>query len=196
MDRRVARTRNALHDALMSLVLRKGYDAVTIQDILDEADVGRSTFYSHYAGKDELLRDGFRRLRAELGAARAAGVNKPGKPSSFTLALFEHARDYKRVYRALIGSRGSSIVLHEIRRVLTELVRKDAGVRARAGVPADLRVQFVVGALLTVLTWWLEKRPGLAPSEVDAMFRRLMTGAARPGGHGAGLRQTPPSGRR
>jgi AcrR family transcriptional regulator len=175
MDRRVARTRNALHDALMSLVLQKGYDAITIQDILDEADVGRSTFYSHYAGKDELLRDGFRRLRAELGAARTRDANKASESSSFTLALFEHAREYKRVYRALIGSKGSSIVLQEIRRVLTDLVRKDAGVRARDGVPADLRVQFVVGALLTVLTWWLEKRPGLTPSEVDAMFRRLMT---------------------
>jgi AcrR family transcriptional regulator len=50
MDRRAARTRRALHGALMSLILRKGYEAITVQDIIDEADVGRSTFYAHYTG--------------------------------------------------------------------------------------------------------------------------------------------------
>jgi AcrR family transcriptional regulator len=178
MDRRVARTRNALHDALMSLVLKKGYDTVTIQDIIDEADVGRSTFYSHYGGKDELLRDGFRRLRAELGTAQAAsrraGAKNARKPLSFSLALFEHAAGYKRVYRALLGGRGSTIVLHEIRRVLADLVLKEPGYGAGESVPADLRVQFVVGSLLTVLTWWLEKSPGRTPAEADTLFRRLV----------------------
>lgn len=179
MDRRVIRTRNALHDALMSLVLRRSYDAVTIQDILDEADIGRSTFYSHYAGKDELLRDGFRRLRAELGAAQAAGAGNRRKPLSFSLALFEHAGGYKRVYRALVGSKGSTIVLREIRRVLSDLVRRESGVTASDGVPPDLRVQFIVGALLTVLTWWLEKSPGLTPVQADSLFQRLVMSGIR-----------------
>jgi AcrR family transcriptional regulator len=175
MDRRIARTRRALHDALMSLVLRKGYEAITIQDILDEADVGRSTFYSHYAGKDELLRDGFRALRTELGAAQDRKSSGSG-PLGFSLALFEHASHYRRTYRALVGSKGSTIVLHEIRRVLTDLVRRESSARSEGRLPADLRVRFAVGALLTVLTWWLEKSPGLAPKEVDAMFHELVTG--------------------
>ena len=69
LDRRVRKTREALHSALASLVVAKGYDAVTIQDVLDAADVGRSTFYSHFAGKEALLRSGFDRLRAELEIA-------------------------------------------------------------------------------------------------------------------------------
>ena len=60
IDRRAARTRRALHEALIALILRKGYEATTIQDIIDEADIGRSTFYAHYAGKEELLRGGLR----------------------------------------------------------------------------------------------------------------------------------------
>jgi len=76
IDRRAARTRRALHDALMTLILRKGFDALTVQDIAREADVGRSTFYAHYPSKEELLRDGFRILRAELSEAIQAAPMK------------------------------------------------------------------------------------------------------------------------
>jgi len=79
MDRRAARTRRALHEALISLILRKGYDAVTIQEIIDEADVGRATFYAHYRGKEDLLRGGFEILRTELKAARDAASAKRGR---------------------------------------------------------------------------------------------------------------------
>ena len=70
IDRRVARTRRTLHEALIRLIMRKGYDALTVQEIIDEADIGRATFYAHYRGKDDLLRGGFERLRGELKAAR------------------------------------------------------------------------------------------------------------------------------
>jgi len=66
MDRRATRTRRSLHQALISLILRKGYDAITVQEIIDEADIGRATFYAHYRGKEDLLRGGFEALRAEL----------------------------------------------------------------------------------------------------------------------------------
>lgn len=59
IDRRAIRTRKALHDALMRLILRKGYEATTVQEVIDEANVGRSTFYAHYTGKEDLLRKGF-----------------------------------------------------------------------------------------------------------------------------------------
>ncbi|MGH9856414.1 MAG: TetR/AcrR family transcriptional regulator, partial [Acidobacteriota bacterium] len=62
-DRRVQRTRELLRDALTSAVLEKGYEATTVQDILDRANLGRSTFYAHYRDKDELLVSGFEHLR-------------------------------------------------------------------------------------------------------------------------------------
>ena len=90
MDRRSARTRRALHEALISLILRKGYDGITIQEIIDEADIGRATFYAHYRGKEDLLRGGFEALRAELKAARRTASSKRGVeqdgPLAFSLA--------------------------------------------------------------------------------------------------------------
>jgi AcrR family transcriptional regulator len=179
MDRRAARTQKALHGALMSLIVRKGYEAITVQDIIDEADVGRSTFYSHYTGKEDLLRSGFQTLRAELAEAqRTAGAKSEAtqdEPLGFSLAMFEHACEYRHIYKALLGGRGSVIAVNEIRRVLSEIVKKELSVVSENDtVPQDLRVQFVVTAFLTVLTWLLERRPRLTPTQVDAMFRRLV----------------------
>src|SRR5260221_12054396 len=100
IDRRAARTRRALHEALISLILRQGYEATTIQDIIDAADVGRSTFYAHYTGKEDLLRGGFAALRAELTAAPpdASSRRDGGRdgPLPFTLRMFQHAAGYQQ----------------------------------------------------------------------------------------------------
>ena len=181
MDRRSARTRRALHEALISLILRRGYDDITIQEIIDEADVGRATFYAHYRGKEDLLRGGFETLRVELRAARRAGSPTAGEthggPLAFSLAMFEHACAYRGVYKAMIGGRGGAVAIHEIRRVLTELVREELpALRRDACVSQELAVEFVVGTFLNVLAWCLESRPELTPPEVDAMFQSLVTG--------------------
>ncbi len=180
IDRRAARTRRALHGALMSLILRKGYEAITVQDIIDEADVGRSTFYSHYTSKEDLLRSGFQTLRVELAEAQRA-VGAKSEPLGFSLAMFEHAGEYKHIYRALVGERGVVVAVNEIRRILSEIVRKElSGAQEDEAVPHEVRVQFIVGAFLAVLTWWLERRPKLTPSQVDAMFRRLVLNGIGP----------------
>jgi AcrR family transcriptional regulator len=176
IDRRSLRTRKALHQALISLILRKGYDAITIQEIIDEADVGRATFYAHYRGKEDLLRGGFVRLRAELEVAQDAGSSSGKRGAlAFSRTMFEHAYLYRDVYLAMAGGRGGPVALAEIRRVLSELVKEDLSRFYRGDeVPRDLVLQFVVGAFLTVLTWCLEKRPKMTPAQADAMFSRLV----------------------
>jgi AcrR family transcriptional regulator len=169
----------------MSLILRKGYEPITVQDIVDEADVGRSTFYAHYAGKEDLLRSGFQTLRAELTEAqRRARANFDGlqdEPLGFSLAMFEHASGYTDIYRALVGGRGGIVAVNEIRRVLSETVKKElTGNWDDEMVPQEVCVQFVVAALLAVLTWWLERRPELTPSQVDTIFRRLVINGIGP----------------
>jgi len=174
IDRRAARTRKALHEGLLRLVTRKGYEAITVQDLIEEADVGRSTFYAHYTGKEDLLRSGFAMLRAELSATEADG-QAGDEPLRFSRAMFDHAGRYADVFRAMTGSRGSLVALEEIRRALSEIVRRELPKGGKdEGLPREVYVQFTVGTLLTLLTWWLEKKPGLKPAQVDAMFRRLV----------------------
>src|SRR5216684_8208937 len=98
IDRRILRTRATLQHALTSLILKKGYEAITIQDICDEANVGRSTFYAHYTSKDDLKRRGFEHLHKELVErqrdAQAAAGDISDRSLSFSLTMFEHARDH------------------------------------------------------------------------------------------------------
>lgn len=78
LDRRVRRTRRALQDSLTSLILEKGYDAVTVEDITDRADLGRTTFYLHYKDKEELLiPDSFIQTNPVRPSARVSARGKP-----------------------------------------------------------------------------------------------------------------------
>jgi AcrR family transcriptional regulator len=183
IDRRILRTRATLQYALNALILKKGYDAITIQDICDAANVGRSTFYSHYTSKDDLKRKGFEKLRTLLvdrqREALAMAAGNRDRSLGFSLAMFEHARDHVDHYRALVGGRGGNVSLGSIRQILSDLVRKElaatTGKKSADVVPRELVVQYVVGAYMAVLTWWLDGGAKLPPERIDAMFRRLAT---------------------
>lgn len=173
-DRRVTRTRNTLQRALLSLVQEQEYEAITVDDICRRADVGRSTFYLHFAGKDDLKRSGLEHLRAHLLEV----ISQPGGRLGFSLPLFKHARDHLGHYRALAGSRGSNISLRVVREIVHDFVRTD--LKGNCGTSADQRelshdlsVQFVTGAFMGLLTWWLDGGARLPPENIDAVFRRL-----------------------
>ncbi|MBY5867740.1 TetR/AcrR family transcriptional regulator [Rhizobium leguminosarum] len=180
IDRRVARTRSALHRALISLILEKGYDLITVEEICHAANVGRSTFYLHYTGKDDLKQHGLDGLRRQL--AEAAARAGRGGTFGFSLPMFEHARDHIDLYRALAGGRGGTVALGTIRQILSDLVRDDlaanSGKHISDAIPRELVVQYVVGAFMAVLTWWLDGGAILPPHRIDAMFRRLMSEGA------------------
>lgn len=170
-----------LQHALLSLIRKKRYEAITIKDICDAANVGRSTFYAHYTGKDDLKRSGLEHLRALLVARQREALAAPGDIRSrslgFSLSMFEHARDHMDLYRALAGGRGGAIALGSIRQILADLVRDELAAsvdkRVPDAIPRELVVEYTVGAYMAVLTWWLDGGAKLPPQRIDAMFRRL-----------------------
>ena len=173
-DRRTVRTRRSLGDALVTLILKKGYEAITVQDIIDEADVGRSTFYMHYTGKEDLLRASFETLRRVLTEAAVVTRGQGSEPLPFSLALFEHACAHKHIYRALAGGRGGVVVGKQMRLVLADVVRKELASEPAVDIPAEIRVQFVVDTFLSVLSWSIGRKPAVPPPRMDAIFRRLV----------------------
>jgi AcrR family transcriptional regulator len=183
LDRRILRTKAMLQQALNSLIPKKGYEAITIKDICEAANVGRSTFYAHYTSKDDLKRSGFEplrkllidRQRAALATARGDGSRNLG----FSLPMFEHARDHRAHYRALVGSRGGTVSLATIRKILSDLARDELPITAEKNsadaIPRELVIQYVVGAYMAIMTWWLDAGAKVPPDRMDAMFRRLAT---------------------
>ncbi len=172
-DRRVERTQRVLHGALIAEILVKGYDAVTVQDIIDRADVGRSTFYSHFADKEALLVSGIGTLRGVLADHR-----DPARPLAFTTAMFAHVEGHRDLGRATFGRKSGAAVQAHMARMFTALVRDDLAAmvapRRAPAVPLDALVEYVVGAFLALLAWWLDHRTKLSAAAIDAHFRALV----------------------
>lgn len=178
-DRRTLRTRGILHQALMRLIRERGYDAISIVDIADAANVGRSTFYAHFTGKDDLLQAGLDHLRALLRAEHAA--LPPGDAGERMLAfcgfMTAHLQEQHQLYRGLVRSRAGPIIIDRIRDLLLEAVRGEFTPRRdrSAGRPAatEITARFVVGAYLSVVTWWLDRGARQPPEEINQAFRAL-----------------------
>ena len=180
-DRRVERTQQLLRGALRSLIQEKGFEALTVQEIIDRANVGRATFYAHFDNKDDLLVSGFEDLRGSLRArqreAFSRGHTLEERVFGFSEEVFAHTNEYRDAFRAMIGQRSGAVVQRLLHKLVVELIREDVK-RAVAGskhtpVHTDALVHFISGALVGVLIWWLDGRMRLPVDEVNAYFRKL-----------------------
>ena len=184
------RTRWLLREALLALVTEKGYDRVTVQDVLDRADLSRATFYAHFRDKEDLLVSGFADLRETMRGAMAAFARGEGAPPgdglAGTRALFEHVAEHRRLHRALVRSRAGTVVLRRVREELVALAREhfEDMIATRGAVPVvpvEVMAEHAVGALLGVVTWWLDHDTPYSVDEMAAMFERLTTPALEAG---------------
>ncbi len=183
-DRRIQKTRKFLHEALISLILEKNYESITVQEILDKANVGRSTFYTHFRDKDELLLSGLHDLQDMLRSAQAMTPPVSAKPYEkiigFSLTMFEHAYEYRGVWKALLGSQAGAIVRQHIRKILADIIRDEftnefrKRKRADSEVPLDLFIHFLAATFMSSLSWWLNQNNPLPPKKMDAVFRALV----------------------
>jgi AcrR family transcriptional regulator len=176
-DRRVSRTQRALKVALTDLILDKGYEAVTVQDIIDRADVGRSTFYAHYVDKDELLLAVFADL--EVPAPEPSSWAPDDPPFAWTLQLFRHVGTGKRVLRAVAGTRSGAMARQETERWLDGLARAELDrlgvMRRHEPARIEMVVAFIVGTFIGFLTWWMrDENEELSAETIDAGFRSLV----------------------
>ncbi len=179
-DKRVQRTLNDLRQALLRLMVERGYEPLTVQDILDRAGVGRATFYQHFRGKDDLLRRSLEPLREHLleeWKRAAAGAGEGGAPLGFVLPFLRHVDSHRALYRATVGRESWAIVHREIKRMLTEFATESAkGIRGK-NLAAEAAPQYVAGALMNVVVWWLESRSKATAEEMNEVFVK-MTAAA------------------
>jgi AcrR family transcriptional regulator len=174
-DRRVRRTRRNLAEALTDLILERGYEVITVQDILDRADIGRSTFYAHFRDKEALLLSCFDDLRDDLRRdldAMTPGVELPDS-SQPSIVVFAHAYRHRRVYRALCGRRGGTIVYGHLHALVAATLRTHLAPHlAASGSPiaAEAMAEFYTSGLLGILTWWVNQGFPNGPLHVAQMY--------------------------
>jgi len=179
IDRRVARTRHALYEALVRLIRDMDYDAISVEHILQEANVGRSTFYAHFTSKDDLLRASLERLKALLVATREkhAAALREGTATEVwdpSRALFEHVAEFTDIQLALAGGRGGAVLHDAINAVLADVLRESFPAQTSDLVPRELAIRHVVATFNTVLDWWVRRQRDVSPAEADRILKMLL----------------------
>lgn len=152
-DRRVMRTRQRLTNSLRELIVEKGYEQVTVKDVLSRAKVGRSTFYAHYESIEHLLpcEDNFREM---LSRPTTINMNSPVQINF--LSLYQHVSENQALAKAVLSSRGGPIVTGHLKNVLVSMIRE------QIGAPAEkmflLVSEATAAALITLLVEWYQQQ--------------------------------------
>jgi AcrR family transcriptional regulator len=176
-DERVRRTQDRLGNALIALILEKPIDEITVQEVLDRADVGRSTFYLHFRGKEDLLLSQLERFLETMSTVLS--VRKEQSNRVVPVAeMFAHIGNQNKLYRALADSgslhdffdlaqgyfaRGIERRLMESKR-LSNLPQREVAARACA----------LAGGLLSLLRWWMDRGEKESPRAMDELFHRMV----------------------
>lgn len=172
-DRRTRRTRRALGGALVELVLERGFSALTVEDITEQADVARATFYAHFKGKDDLFArvtsDLLEQLtqRLEPHGRRRSAIGFTGKP---LLEMLRHVSDERDVYRVVLRGEGDGKPLQMFVDACAAATAREFKARAERNnvqprIDADLLARVWVGEQVAVLRWWAEQDTPPMPAE-------------------------------
>jgi AcrR family transcriptional regulator len=189
-DIRVRRTRRMLHQALLELTAERGYEAITVQDVLARAEIARSTFYAHFRDKDDLLLAGFKEMSGYLPDS-LFNLPQPATDACppFGVVLFRHVGERRQLARALISSSSGRIVSDHLRNLIVVAARKwlsGLPEPAPGAVPTELVVQHVASALFGLLVWWVDHD---FPHTEEAMGEAAQALVMR-GLHGNGFKPT------
>jgi AcrR family transcriptional regulator len=182
-DARVRRTRDALGDALVALMQEKPFETITVQDVLDRAHVGRSTFYSHYSDKDDLLMsdadDFYERV--------SMGLSAEGDQSERVFPVkefFSHIAEARRFVNALSSSGKMQENLELARGHFARgIERRLAELPRGQSIPESDRTAIAfahAGGLLSLMTWWIDRGMRQSPAEMDELFHRIVWGSGGP----------------
>lgn len=181
-DRRTKLTRQRLHEALVSLAIERGYDAITVQEVLDRAEVARSTFYAHFRDKEDLLLSGFRDKGGPL-FCNSAVAGKGNVFAGLASSLFDHVYENRTLANAFSGSASSGAVFAHLRNLVIIEARKRLKERATGvaqAIPDEVIVQYVASTLFSLLTWWIDHNFPYTATEMSDACDKLLTHGLRP----------------
>jgi AcrR family transcriptional regulator len=190
-DRRVRRTRRALREAMLDLMEEKGYDQVTIEELTDRADIGRTTFYLHYGAKQDLLLEQFGELLdqlvEQLSQIPLSSWQQTGEsfsvedhPSRPICMIFQHAADNKELYQIVLQGEGVDQASERLQAIMTNAVNTflslklgEEGDQLTLQIPVELFGNYFAGAMLGVIKWWLEADMPYSSEEMEEIFFQM-----------------------
>src|SRR5437763_17152304 len=179
---RVRRTKILLREALIALIEERGFEALTIGELTERALVSRAAFYRNYRDKYDLVEQIFEEaMSALLGAVGDLGREHPAE---VWVTFFEHIAQFDRLYRALLGSKGSPWFVRKMRASLADLIKErghlphgpDASARPVHTFSDEFVPDLVSTMFVEAITWWLEHGRPYTPKEIAT--RSALLGSA------------------
>ena len=183
MDRRQQKTRTAIFSAFTSLLAEKSYSKITVQEIIDAANVGRTTFYAHFETKDDLLKELCEELFGHIiGSAmdctHTHGLYSDGSaPESVFCHLLQHLQENERNIIALLSCESSEMFLRFFKDSLNELVRSqfiNQNRKANTDIPEDFLINHISGSFVEMVLWWIKGHRKQTPEDLDRYFRAVI----------------------
>jgi AcrR family transcriptional regulator len=183
-DLRVIKTKRGLREAFIRLLLEKGYDAISIQDIATEAEAARVTFYRHYHNKEELLIDCIDVIFEDLARhIRQVPDEEFQQGYSPMLAFYQQIQDDGKIYRLLSTSRAGQFLTRRLIELFAERIHKRIEARFPAEqllAPMDLIAYHIASAQINLVNWWLDNDQPYSPEYMARIsFWLSMAGSAR-----------------
>ena len=183
MDRRQQKTRTAIFSAFTSLLAEKSYSKITVQEIIDAANVGRTTFYAHFETKDDLLKELCEELFGHIiGSAmdctHTHGLYSDGSaPESEFCHLLQHLQENDKNIIALLSCESSEMFLRFFKDSLNELVRSqfiNQNRKANTDIPEDFLINHISGSFVEMVLWWIKGHRKQTPEDLDRYFRAVI----------------------
>ena len=177
LDRRVARTRRLLREALIALIQEKGFSTLTVQDITDRADINRVTFYFHYKDKEDLLYHVLNEMYSELDEKAQAAETLEAWNQLDALHGFQHIAEYADLYRALWSKKGMLSFLGRLIDLLAHTSMKAEQARLQVDVqspiPLEIFEYYCAGAFVGLSRWWLEHETAYSAEQMADMYYQI-----------------------
>jgi AcrR family transcriptional regulator len=185
-DRRIQRTRQLLSTALLKLIEERGYDSLTVNDITEQANVGRATFYLHYQDKEQLLVESLEDMFSQLEDLIDPLSETLGEQhySTATRLLFQHFGEHHRLYRSLLTEKGAAMVFPRLLEIVSQIaeqiakqdvISKSVSVeQPQPHASTDLVAHYVAGAFLGSVVWWLNNDRPYSAEQMAAIYVHLM----------------------
>lgn len=176
LDRRIQRTQRALTDALIALAHEKGYDAVTIRDITEHANVAYSTFFRHYTSKDDLLASEIQSIIDELQLLIQQAQSNSREAEG--ILIFQHIAAHPAFFRTVLSSQGTSRVLNNVQQNIVAYLVETSLIPADDLVPAEIAANHFVVSVLGLIRWWLDHDMPYSIEQMAAIYSRIMRNPA------------------
>lgn len=175
MDRRQQKTRTAIFNAFSKLLETKRFDDITVQEIIDEANIGRSTFYAHFETKDELLRtmctDIFRHVFAEKLPKETDHDYSSGKQDLRVKLehILYHLRENKQNLKGILGGESGELFMTYLKGYLKDTFRYYLDEFDKE-IPEDFLLHHLSGSFAETVKWWMAEDTRHQPEEIAAFY--------------------------